>query len=191
MKRKHFRIVNLILICAATLSASLACHTFRNSTEQTSAAQPPIAQPNPSPRALETPTVSYCELIRNPQRYNEKLVRVHAHYRVGFEVSYLYDLECVKDKTPVEKARAQQETWLNFDHAHESCWRSAMAKLHEARGRRGATAEVTLVGKFSELKNLQGPRPDGKYQFVAQCLERVKITAYSSRLIGDEELPSQ
>src|SRR6266853_6576976 len=48
------------------------------------------------PVALDViPTVSYCELIRNPNLYAEKLVRVKATWEYGFEMSDLYDPECL------------------------------------------------------------------------------------------------
>jgi hypothetical protein len=177
MRRIPIRVVVRVLICAVTLAASSACASFRQSIEQASAARPfSVAQSNPG-NAPDTPTVSYCELVRDPQRYQDKVVRVHAQYRMGFEVSYLYDLACVKGKTPLEHAAARQETWLGFDSAHQSCWQPALAQLHKANGGRGATADVTVVGIFYGAENRHEPAPGGKFQFIARCLERVKITA--------------
>jgi hypothetical protein len=176
-KRMHTRVVVRILICAVTLAASSGCFALRLSIEQASSVAGPfsIAQSNP-PNAPEIPTVSYCELVRDPQRYNDKVVRVHAQYRTGFEVSYLYDLECVKGKTALEQAAARQETWLGFDAASQSCWQPALAQLHKTNGGRGATGDVTVVGKFYGAESRRQPAPGGRYQFIAQCLERVRIT---------------
>ncbi len=182
MRRIPIRVVVRILMCAVTLAAAVACGTFRKPIEHVSAARLfSIAQSTPPGGTQETPTVSYCELVRDAQRYKDKLVRVHAQYRTGFEMSYLYDLECVKGKTALEQAAARQETWLGFDTAHQSCWQPALAPLHKTNGGRGATADVTVVGKFYGAGDRPKPAPGGKYQFIAQCLERVKIA-------GDDEV---
>ena len=177
MRRIPIRVVVRILIGAVALAASAAGSTFPTSIQQPSAARPlSIAQSNPR-NVAETPTVSYCELVREPQRYKDKVVRVQAQYRIGFEVSFLYDVECIKGKTPLEQAAARQETWLGFDTAHQSCWQPALAPIHKTNGGRGATAEVTVVGKFYGPGHRRPPAPGGKYQFITQCLERVKIIA--------------
>ena len=118
-----------------------------------------------------------CELVRDAQRYTDKVVRVHAQYRTGFERSYLYDVECVKGKTDLEQAAGRQETWLGFDAAYQSCYQPALDQIHKTNGGRGATAEVTVVGKFYGAGHRLRPAPGGKYQFITQCLERVKIIA--------------
>ncbi len=41
----------------------------------------------------EYATVTYCDLMRKPEQYSGKVVRVSAIYRYGFEWSELYCLE--------------------------------------------------------------------------------------------------
>jgi hypothetical protein len=43
----------------------------------------------------EIPTVAFCEMIRHPQFYFDKTLRLAATYRVGFETAYLKDEQCV------------------------------------------------------------------------------------------------
>ena len=38
--------------------------------------------------------MKFCELIRDPQKYNEKLVKVRATWVYGFEWSYVHCLDC-------------------------------------------------------------------------------------------------
>ena len=39
-------------------------------------------------------TVKFCELMRDPERYNGKLVKVRATWIYGYEWSYLHCLDC-------------------------------------------------------------------------------------------------
>jgi hypothetical protein len=178
MRRIPVRDVVRILLCVVAVAGAAVCTRVGASTEQASVARAfSISRSSPPQSAIEIPTVSYCELVRDAERYNDKVVRVHAQYRTGFERSYLYDLACVKGKTALEQAAAQQETWLGFDAGHQSCWQPALAQIHKANGGRGVTAEVTVVGKFFGAGSRRQPAPGGKYQFVTQCLEHVKIIA--------------
>jgi hypothetical protein len=42
--------------------------------------------------------VSFCELIKSPEKFEQKLVRVKAVYRYGFEWSEFYSLNCPSKK---------------------------------------------------------------------------------------------
>lgn len=42
----------------------------------------------------EVPTVSYCDLITNPQAYSGKMVRIKASYFSGRHTGFFYDLDC-------------------------------------------------------------------------------------------------
>src|SRR5215471_1494616 len=39
-------------------------------------------------------TVAFCELVKHPESYENRLVRVRASYVSNFESSMLYDLRC-------------------------------------------------------------------------------------------------
>jgi hypothetical protein len=172
MRRIPIRVLVRILIGAVILAAAAASPALGAAIKQpTPARLVSVGQSKPSPRALDIPTISYCDLVREPARYQDTLVRVNAQYRTGFEVSYLYDLACVKGKTPLEQSAARQETWLGFDGAHQPCWQPPLARMHKTSGGRGATADVTVVGTFYGPDKRHQPAPGGKYQFIAQCFE--------------------
>lgn len=40
-------------------------------------------------------TLTFCDLIRSPEKYNGKMVSIRATYRYGFEWSELYCLDCL------------------------------------------------------------------------------------------------
>ncbi len=43
----------------------------------------------------EIPTVSFCELMTNPEKYTDKVIRTEASYIVWWESSYLYSDACI------------------------------------------------------------------------------------------------
>jgi len=50
------------------------------------------------------PTVTFCDLARQPATYANKRVRVRAIYRVGFEWQEIYSVRCIEAPS----------TWLEF-----------------------------------------------------------------------------
>jgi hypothetical protein len=118
-----------------------------------SATQGPAAPISP-----ENPTVEYCQLIRNPSLYDQKVVRLRAIYvRSGSATSKLYSFEC----------DYYGSTWVEFKPTYGSCTkREQLEKL--ARMERDSRpypknshpsiilisycrAEVVLVGKFEAV----------------------------------------
>lgn len=83
-------------------------------------------------------TVAYCDLVRNPERYDQKLVRVSAVYRYGYEWSELYCLECA----------TEAKTWIDFDESFSSSTKASIRKKLGDNGFKGRTVLVTMVGKF-------------------------------------------
>ena len=114
----------------------------------------------------EIPTVTFCDLIRDREKYTDKTVRLRAVYRFGFEWSDIYCLECLG----VEKS----STWLEF--ADETCDGSKKIK---GNGDAGKTVKVQVVGKFFTGGGFGhlGGYPN---KFVVSCVEKVKIIAKDS-----------
>jgi len=91
-----------------------------------------------TPQDDEYATVSYCDLVRNAERYNGKLIRVSAIYRYGFEWSELYCLECV----------SEARTWVDVDESFASSTKSGVRKKIGDHGFKGRTVRVIMVGRF-------------------------------------------
>ena len=91
-----------------------------------------------TPQDDEYATVSYCDLVRNAERYNGKLIRVSAIYRYGFEWSELYCLECGNEA----------KTWVDFDESFASSTKSGVRKKIGDHGFKGRTVRVIMVGRF-------------------------------------------
>jgi hypothetical protein len=138
----------------------------------------------------EIPTVSYCDLLRDPAKYDKMTVRLTALYTRGFEISALDDPKC----------NSQKSTWVEFDPASRQCTKAIIQKEYgrvfypPRKKEKGVIempgperAELTVVGQFN------GPKPgipiglEGKrvltgyghlagfdYQFIIKCIEHVK-----------------
>jgi hypothetical protein len=55
---------------------------------------PALPEQEKSRSLNKIPTVSLCELVRNPQKYDKEVVRLEGVYSVGWEWVLLYDLNC-------------------------------------------------------------------------------------------------
>jgi len=125
----------------------------------------------------EVPTVSYCELVRNPARYNQKLIRVHGVYQLaGGEYSNLYDPSCLNNPTARERLRAQTETWVKFDDALESQTNPGTLKVFGQLRDFYGSADVIVVGKFfgSEKHGGYGHLNSGRFRLDVIRIEHVQ-----------------
>lgn len=86
----------------------------------------------------EDATVSYCDLMRKPEQYSGKVVRVSAIYRYGFEWSELYCLECV----------SEARTWVDLTESFVSSTKASVRKKIGPHGFKGRTVRVVMVGRF-------------------------------------------
>jgi len=118
------------------------------------------------------PTVSYCDLMRSPEQYRGKVVRVSAIYRYGFEWSELYCLECV----------SEARTWVDLDETFVSSTKANLRKKIGPHGVTGRTVRVTMVGRF----DVGGYGHMGAYRFrlMVDRLEDAKV------IVDDSSLPS-
>ena len=114
----------------------------------------------------EIPTVTYCDLVRDIEKYKDKTVRLRAIYRFGFEWSNIYCLECLGIES--------SSTWLDF--ADEMCDGSKKIK---GNGFAGRTVRVQVIGKFF-TGGSYGQLGDAPNKFVVSCVEKVKTIAKDS-----------
>jgi hypothetical protein len=77
--------------------------------------------------------VTFCDLIRNPAKYNGKAVTIRATYRYGFEWSDLYCLDC----------RDQGKAWLDMPVALEDTSARSLKKMPKA-----GIVNLTVQGVF-------------------------------------------
>ena len=157
---------------------------------------PPQTRPSAPSQPPEIPTIDYCELLRNPDSYDKKIIRLRALYVRGFEVAAFEHPQC-------DEARS---VWVEFDQSEPSCTDKKIRKAMQAifnpprKRKRGVMeipgperAELLAVGRF------EGPRPgipvgtegrrvftghghmnEYKYRFVVKCVEQVKAAPWPS-----------
>jgi hypothetical protein len=116
------------------------------------------------------PTVSFCELVRNPARYDGKIVRLRVKYLVGGETRVIYDKKC------------EGKAWVEFDHVFDVCTEKSVRGRLQQRDPAPTEglfnglweSEVVTVGMFMHDKRGFGHMNGHKYQFTMKWVERVR-----------------
>lgn len=116
-------------------------------------------------------TVSFCEVLKNPQNFDQKSIRIKAIYRYGFEWSELYCLDC-RDKGLV---------WLDFEDSFDSLTKSKVRK-NIKWSEKGRTVNIIAIGKFytnGKFGHLGGY----PYKFVAEYIESAEVILKDSPVV--------
>ena len=81
--------------------------------------------------------MNFCDLLRNPERFNGKEVTVRATYRYGYEWSQLYCLKCANEG----------KVWLELPSAldYDNNSQKALRKMPKGSG----IVDVTVKGVFT------------------------------------------
>jgi len=117
-------------------------------------------------------SVTFCDLVRNAEKYNGAEVRVRATYKYGFEWSQLYCLDCA------EKGKV----WLQIPtDLHDSSERS-LRRLPEGAG----IVNLTVQGVFFS-GNTYGHENGYRYQIVADKISDVKVIQKGMKSAKEEE----
>jgi hypothetical protein len=106
------------------------------------------------------PTVGFCEVLRNPESYRGKLIRIQATWQWGFEWSFLYDRNCMERRN-----RAGIEI---LDE--ENLCQGSKKKLKRLPEKFNNKADVRLVGRLSPGTN------EYHFKFVVSCVEDAHTT---------------
>ena len=113
---------------------------------------PSLSSPDPA----EIRLVAFCELVANPELYENHIIRLRATYLQTYHFGWLYDLEC--------------SSMDNIVKAHLDC--SATESCEELRTRLssslpdndpidgGGRAELVIIGRFNVYQRV-GRRPRG------------------------------
>lgn len=108
--------------------------------------------------------VNFCDLIKTPEKYEQKQVRVKAIYRYGFEFSQMYSLKCLT------------RTDVRVEAREAKCTNAGRVDEMDATGYdEGRTVGVVVVGRLS------GPERDtyhpsgAGYLFTVDCFVRAEM----------------
>ena len=119
------------------------------------------AQSKPSENV---PTVTFCDLARQPASYANKRVRLRAIYRVGFEWQEIYSLHCLEAPS----------TWLEFsDSIDEGRSRKESEKMNLG-SRFSISVGVVLEGRLTGYGGGYGHLNGYGLAFTAECIESAK-----------------
>ncbi|HKS30533.1 MAG TPA: hypothetical protein VJS44_22095 [Pyrinomonadaceae bacterium] len=107
----------------------------------------------------EPSVVTYCDLVRNPEKYDSKEVTVRATYRYGFEWQEMFCLEC----------REIGKTWIEFKDIAPDV-KAQLRKLPKHQG----TINAVFTGTF---QSSNGPFGDGGYsfRFIVKAVSRIEV----------------
>jgi hypothetical protein len=133
----------------------------------------PCADPDLSVFA-NMPVIPYCDLIRDPARYQNKIVRVRGVYSFNMENSTLDDPTC-----------RSENAWTWIESEPYSRFDESMKPFYDTYGTRmksGGNAQVIFLGKFS------GPSDEGyghlngcRYELSVMRVEEMKALALNAR----------
>jgi len=118
------------------------------------------------------PKVTYCELVKHPEKYDDKVIEVTAIYGNGFEKSYLYDKDLCNNHDP-----SRPQTWVAYDKSFVMEGDSEEAKTNSKISGFGVW-EITAIGRFKRAKE------PGRFGHLGCCLYQFNFM----RIVRSEKL---
>ena len=104
------------------------------------------------------PTVSYCELVREPAKYDKQILRVRGNYHVRFEVSNFSGVDCES---------SENTAWVEFDQsAEEATDPKVLKKLRPLSKTKQKNRSIRSYFSAAETEILVIARFDGIKQTV-------------------------
>lgn len=124
---------------------------------------PPSLVVKPTPTvSLEAQTVTFCDLVANPELYNGKIIRTQATAVTTFEVAFLYDLPCNREGA-----------WTYFEATNDESSKAIEVLLGEFVRGKARRAKMTISGRFD------GPSKEGyghlnsfRFRFLIMNVEK-------------------
>lgn len=120
-----------------------------------------VCHARPKNEIADAQTVEYCDLLKNLQTFNNKIIRVRVLYQTDFEQSVITAPAC---STPIPW------TWVDFEKSWESRtgWRIRHAIKHT---KWRVQRDVVLIGRFRAKGSF------GHMGMYPSCLEVYKVEA--------------
>lgn len=119
-----------------------------------------IALATTSAFAQKPTRVTYTDLVKDPQAYSGKQVRIEAVWTYGFEWTYLCSLDC----------RDVQKAWVALEDDEALC-RGTRKRLERLGKNSDNTARVTVVGRLDSAGGY-GHLASWPLQFTVSCVEK-------------------
>lgn len=131
-------------------------------------APPSVASNSVSNNKVRTPTVTFCELLKHPERYNGKVIHTRAVFRrTGEEVAEFYCSKCLY----------LGKVYFDYDENYES---QTQPKVWQTILREG-TVNIIMTGRFQVANVGEGFGHLGMwhYKFIVSRIERVNVISNS------------
>ena len=116
MKRITFWLLTISLTFILGVAATFIYFKFFYINPQRIEMLPEIALPESENNQAETPDLTFCELVNNPEKYDGKTVRLSAKLSIGLEGSWFADNSCGADNAAIVKVK-DNEVWKIIDKA--------------------------------------------------------------------------
>jgi hypothetical protein len=124
-----------------------------------------------SPSTYSQETVSFCDLLRNPERYDGKEVIVRATWRYGFEWSQFYCIDC----------SPKQTTWLEISPGLDE----ESSRVLQRRPKAGIV-NITVRGLFQSGGHF-GHLNGYQNRFIARSVSNVAVVSKGMKSQADEQ----
>ena len=93
------------------------------------------------PGRIAVPKVTYCELIKHPDRYHNQVVQVEGVFQRDFEQSFLSDKTICEGSTP-------SQTWVGYDKSFVMDGDSEEAQTNSKIATGFGKWSLTAIGRF-------------------------------------------
>jgi hypothetical protein len=126
--------------------------------------------------SAQVPTIDYCELLRSPATYDQKVIRLNVVYIVGFETSTFDSSRC----------NTQTSTWVEQGFLDRDCTNSEIRETLKKRldapppSGTGFGSWKPIITSLTVTGQFQGLRAEGyghmnayTYSFTIQCVEQI------------------
>ena len=142
------------------------------------APQEVVAQVINAQDSKNLPTVSLCDVVRNPTRYNNKIFRMHATYVAYYHGEYLFGRQCNQPAMYVEPYIPCNGKNGESCHALQKKLNDLVPRVWPSDGE----ADVVLIGRFRRVfrrsRNRDGtisirvgPNADLRFEFRISQIE--------------------
>lgn len=105
--------------------------------------------------ARNLPTVTICEAVRDPKRYNKKVIRIEAIYLVYYHGAYLYGSKCNQPNLFVDPSitcrNEQDESCQELQHALDKLVEPYL-RWNDTKSSRASN--VVIVGRFRRVHKI-------------------------------------
>lgn len=123
----------------------------------------------PQPEEKDISNVSLCRLLRSPEEFEQRAVRITAIFRRGFEKSEFYSLKCPSD----------MKVWVG-GHNNKECKKGREVLETDNNGDE-QTAGVVVVGWFTGKEGRYRHSGGSRYYFYISCYEKYEVLDHGNK----------